>query len=115
MAFAVWARSTKTTPAALKSGPKMGFDRISFFATPVRSRRRSFNINIASRPLWWLKMKTAGRCDQRCCSPSTRRSIPASEVARSLHTAPITLVASRWERLTRPAAAPAHTEGARLA
>ena len=23
-------------------------------------------------PLWWLKMKTAGRCDQRCSSPVTR-------------------------------------------
>ena len=48
-----------------------------------------------------MKMKTAGRRDHRFCSPSTRRSMPAADAATSPHTEPITLNASRFERLMR--------------
>ena len=40
---------------------------------------------ISSTALWWLKMNTAGRCDQRCDSPVTRTSMPASAVPSSPH------------------------------
>ena len=56
--------------------------------------------------LWWLKMNTAGRCDQRFSSPTIRSRTPASASAASEPTDVAKLAASRRLRLSRPIPAP---------
>ena len=71
-ALAVLERSTKMTSARRNSCPKTGRLEISFLATKVKSRSRSRKATTMSITLlWWLRMKTAGRCDQRCSPPCT--------------------------------------------
>ena len=73
----------KTMPVHAKSGPNIGVRRSSCLPIGTTSRLRSLHSSSVSMPLWWLKMKTAGRCDHRCSSPSTASSMPASAVPSS--------------------------------
>ncbi len=114
MARFVSDRSMKTMPPSWKTGPKSGFQRSSCLATPVMSRRSSLIISSASRPLWWLKRKTAGRLDHRFSSPITCSWTPASEMARSPQIDASTFTPSRRDALTTPAASPAQSEGTTL-
>src|SRR5439155_416373 len=95
-------RSMNTVPASAKAGPKSGFLRTSRFATATMSRRRSLQRRIVSTALWWLKTKTAGRCDQRCSSPRTARCTPASAVPSSPHAVIARFTMSRRLRLSTP-------------
>src|SRR3546814_8815015 len=51
------------------------------------------------RSLWWLKMKTQGRDDQRWRSSSTSSSTPVIAVAKSPNSPIEKLTASRCERV----------------
>src|SRR3546814_2436804 len=78
----------------------MGMSLISFFPTPPMSRRMSLARIITSALLWWLKMKTQGRDDQRWRSSSTSSSTPVIAVAKSPNSPIEKLTASRCERVS---------------
>ena len=104
-----------TVPAKAKVGPKSGFLRTSCFATATMSRRRSLQMRSASTALWWLKMKTAGRCDHRCSSPRTSSRTPASAVPSSPQAVIARFTMSRRLRFSTPGIAPTANAGMMLA
>ncbi len=103
-----------TVPASAKNGPNSGLRRISCLAMPTKSRCSSLHRMSMSRPLWWLKMKTAGRCDQRCSSPLTRRRMPASALPSSPNVVPARLTTCRQLPSSTPAGSPSRNDGTRL-
>ncbi len=111
MALAAFSRSMNTVPANSRVLPMSGIRLISFLPTPAMSRRSSRAMITTSALLWWLKMKTAGRWDQRCSSPRTTRFRPIRALLTSANSEVAKLRASRCDPVRAQIGNPAIAEG----